>query len=85
MLSFDGFRGAIAQGCSARQSKVDRAYVGLKQAIVSGELAPQTPIDKYAWSARFGVSRLSIASAINRLALEGLVIIEPRLPAGGAP
>jgi DNA-binding GntR family transcriptional regulator len=78
MLSFDGFRGPVAQGRGARESKVDRACVALKQAIVSGELAPQTPIDKHAWSARFGVSRLSITSAINRLAFEGLAVIEPQ-------
>ncbi len=46
--------------------------------IVAGDLAPLTLIDKTEWSARFEVSRLSITSAINRLAFEGLVVIEPQ-------
>jgi DNA-binding GntR family transcriptional regulator len=78
--SVGGFDGAadVARGRGARQSKVDRVYRALKQAIVSGELAPTTLIDKNEWSARFEVSRLSITSAINRLAFEGLVVIEPQ-------
>ena len=65
-------------GARRRESKVDRAYFALKQAIVSGALAPQILIDKNEWSARFAVSRLSITSAINRLAFERLVVIEPQ-------
>jgi GntR family transcriptional regulator, rspAB operon transcriptional repressor len=80
MQSVGGFDGAAtaAGGRGARQSKVDRVYLALKQAIVSGELAPLTLVDKGEWSARFEVSRLSITSAINRLAFEGLVVIEPQ-------
>ena len=80
MQSVGGFEGAADAGLGrgARQSKVDRAYLALKQAIVSGELAPLTLIDKNEWSARFQVSRLSLTSAINRLAFERLVVIEPQ-------
>ena len=80
MLSIDGVSGAplVARGRGARESKVDRAYFALKQAIVSGALAPQILIDKNEWSARFAVSRLSITGAINRLAFERLVVIEPQ-------
>lgn len=80
MQSVGGFHGGmdIAAGRGARQSKVDRVYLALKQAIVSGELAPLTLVDKGEWSARFEVSRLSITSAVNRLAFEGLVVIEPQ-------
>ena len=46
--------------------------------VVGLILAPQTLIAKNEWSTRFGVSRLSIASAVNRLAFEGLVVIEPQ-------
>ena len=74
--SVGGFDGAAGRG--ARQSKVDRVYLALKQAIISGELAPLTLIDKNEWSARFEISRLSITSAINRLGFEGLVVIEPQ-------
>ena len=80
MQSVGGFDGAadVAGGRGARQSKVDRAYLALRQAIVSGELAPLTLIGKNEWSARFEVSRLSVTSAINRLAFERLVTIEPQ-------
>jgi DNA-binding GntR family transcriptional regulator len=80
MHSIGGFAGASdpAGGRGARESKVDLAYRALRQAIVSGELPPTTLIDKSEWSARFGVSRLSITGAINRLAFERLVVIEPQ-------
>jgi GntR family transcriptional regulator, rspAB operon transcriptional repressor len=80
MHSSDGFSRAIvaAQGRGAGGSKVDQAYLALKQAIVSGALAPETPIDKNEWCAVFEVSRLSITTAINRLAFERLVVVEPQ-------
>jgi DNA-binding GntR family transcriptional regulator len=80
MHSIGGFNAAAvaARGRGARESRVDRVYLALKQAIVSGSLAPATPIDKNDWGARFQVSRLSITTAINRLAFEGLVVIEPQ-------
>jgi DNA-binding GntR family transcriptional regulator len=79
MQPIGGFSGATAaHGRGSGGSKVDQAYVALKQAIVSGALAPQTPIDKNEWCAAFEVSRLSITTAINRLAFEGLVVVEPQ-------
>ena len=80
MHSVGGFRGgtAAARGRAAGGSKVDQAYVALKRAIVSGALAPETPIDKNEWCATFDVSKLSITTAINRLAFEGLVVVEPQ-------
>jgi DNA-binding GntR family transcriptional regulator len=80
MHSIGGFRGAmvVAHGRGARGSKVDQAYLALKQAIVSGALAPETLIDKNEWCAVFDISRLSITGAINRLAFERLVVVEPQ-------
>jgi DNA-binding GntR family transcriptional regulator len=80
MHSVGGFSGAIVagQGRGVSGSKVDQAYLALKQAIVSGELAPDTLIDKNEWCARFDVSRLSITTAVNRLAFERLVVVEPQ-------
>jgi len=80
MHSIGGFSAGAtaARGQGARESKVNRAYLALKQAIVTGTLAPDTPIDKSEWCARFEVSRLSLTGAINRLAFEGLVVIEPQ-------
>jgi DNA-binding GntR family transcriptional regulator len=80
MQSIGGFSAgaAAAKSRGARESRVERVYLALKGAIVSGALAPETPIDKNEWGARFDVSRLSVTSAINRLAFEGLVVIEPQ-------
>lgn len=66
-----------APGGSA-ESKVDQIYGALKLAIVSGELPPEAPIDKVDLCTRFGVSRLSVTTAINRLAFERLVVVEPQ-------
>src|ERR1700751_1565484 len=69
---------AAARARKARGSKVDQAYLALKRAIESGALAPQTPIDKNEWRAAFEVYRLSITTGMNRLAFEGLVVVEPQ-------
>jgi GntR family transcriptional regulator, rspAB operon transcriptional repressor len=68
--------GADADG--VRKSKVDQVYSVLKKAIVSGRIAPDSSIDKGEWSARFEVSKLSVSAAVNRLAFERLVVIEPQ-------
>jgi GntR family transcriptional regulator, rspAB operon transcriptional repressor len=78
MHSVGGFSGGTAAARRAGGSKVDQAYLALKRAIVSGALAPDAPIDKNEWCAVFEVSRLSITTAINRLAFEGLVVVEPQ-------
>lgn len=80
MHSIGGFSGGavVARGRRTGGSKVDQAYLALKRAIVSGKLAPETPIDKNEWCATSEVSRLSITTAINRLAFEGLVVVEPQ-------
>ena len=59
-------------------SKADQIYGALKLAIVTGELPPEAPIDKLELCARFGVSRLSVTTAVNRLAFERLVVVEPQ-------
>jgi DNA-binding GntR family transcriptional regulator len=72
---------ALGQGGSSgpsRLSKGDQVYLALKQAIVSGEMPPGATIDKSEVCQRFGVSRLPVTTAINRLAYEGLVLIEPQ-------
>ena len=42
---FDGGAGIAGRG-GARQFKVDRVYLALKQAIVAGELAPMALVEK---------------------------------------
>jgi DNA-binding GntR family transcriptional regulator len=62
----------------SRLSKADRIHAALKQAITRGDLAPGAAIDKPALCDRFAVSRLPVTTAVNRLAYEGLVLIEPQ-------
>jgi DNA-binding GntR family transcriptional regulator len=61
-----------------RTSKADQVHSAVKRAIVQGELLPGAAIDKAELCRRFGVSRLPVATAINRLAYEGLILIEPQ-------
>ncbi len=63
---------------TSRPSKANQIYAALREAIVSGEIAPGASIDKNELCARFGVSRLPITTAVNRLAYDGLVLIEPQ-------
>lgn len=62
----------------ARLSKAERIHAALKQAITRGDLPPGASIDKPALCERFAVSRLPVTTAVNRLAYEGLVLIEPQ-------
>ena len=61
-----------------RSSKADHVYRDLKESILSGALEPGGAIDKLALCERLGVSRFPVSSAINRLAYERLVTIEPQ-------
>jgi GntR family transcriptional regulator, rspAB operon transcriptional repressor len=67
-----------AEDADARLSKADQVYVSVKRTILRGELQPGASIDKVALCRDFGVSRLPVTTAINRLAYEGLVLIEPQ-------
>ena len=68
----------LEPGEGRRLFKADQVYVTLKDAILSGELAPGSAIDKPALCERLGMSRFPVSSAINRLAFEKLVLIEPQ-------
>jgi DNA-binding GntR family transcriptional regulator len=70
---------------TGRLSKADRIHARLKEAIVSGALPPGAAIDKPGLCLRFGVSRLPVTTAINRLAYERLVLIEPQKGSYVAP
>ncbi len=61
-----------------RENKAGLVYGALKEAILSGELEPGAPIDKAALCDKLGVSRFPASTAINRLAFERLVVIEPQ-------
>ncbi len=62
----------------SRESKARQIHAALKHAIVTGELPPDAALDKNELGQRFGVSRLPVTNAIERLAFESLVIVEPQ-------
>jgi DNA-binding GntR family transcriptional regulator len=70
---------------TSRVSKGNLVYSTLKAAIMSGELPPGVPIDKGEICERLQVSRLPVTTAINHLAYEGLVLIEPQRGSFVAP
>ena len=61
-----------------RTSKADQVYQDIKESILAGGLAPGAAIDKMALCEKLGVSRFPVTAAINRLAFERLVVIEPQ-------
>ena len=61
-----------------RGSKAEQVYAEIKSAILTGALEPGAAIDKLALCSRLGVSRFPVSTAINRLAFERLVVIEPQ-------
>ena len=63
---------------SRRGSKAEQVYADIKADILAGRFEPGAPIDKPALCARLGVSRFPVSTAINRLAFERLVVIEPQ-------
>jgi DNA-binding GntR family transcriptional regulator len=65
-------------GDPRRASKADQVYGEIKEAILSGALEPGVAIDKVDLCRRLHMSRFPVTTAINRLAYERLVIIEPQ-------
>lgn len=55
------------------RSLEERVLFDLREEILSGALAPGTPLTEIALSERLGVSRTPLRAAIHRLAEEGLV------------
>lgn len=56
----------------------DQACQWLKERIFTGELGPGSRLSIEKLAAEIGVSRTPIRDAVNRLALEGLVVVTPR-------
>jgi DNA-binding GntR family transcriptional regulator len=73
-----GQRSVGANASRSRESKARQIHAALKHAIVTGELPPDAALDKNELGLRFGVSRLPVTTAIERLAFEGLVVVEPQ-------
>ena len=65
---------ALAQAASLS----DRAYVAIRDLIVSLELPPGSPIDERRLVASLGIGRTPVREALRRLAQEQLVEVFPR-------
>jgi DNA-binding GntR family transcriptional regulator len=61
-----------------RELLADRAYVELRDRIVSLRIAPGAPIDEDGLGAELEMGRTPVREAIKRLALENLVVVFPR-------
>src|ERR1700733_13943490 len=74
--------GAVsAEGFSSRGPRAllaDRAYVELRDRIVTLRIRPGAPIDEDRIGAELGMGRTPVREAIKRLALENLVAVYPR-------
>jgi DNA-binding GntR family transcriptional regulator len=78
--------GTVASGGTAGAESVGAQHVplreavleALRQAIISGEYAPNERLREEDIAARFDVSRNPIREALHVLSLEGFVIVEPR-------
>jgi DNA-binding GntR family transcriptional regulator len=62
----------------AQDTEAARLYASLRREILSGALAPGTPLAEIELARRFGASRTPLREALIRLEAEGLVRIEPR-------
>lgn len=56
----------------------DRAHAELKRAIMDGSLPPGATVSEYELSARLEMSRTPVHQALDRLRVDGWVIITPR-------
>jgi DNA-binding GntR family transcriptional regulator len=65
-------------GGNRRELLADRAYVELRDRIVTLEIAPGAPIDEDLLGQELEMGRTPVREAIKRLALENLVTVFPR-------
>jgi DNA-binding GntR family transcriptional regulator len=55
----------------------EKAYSYLKEAIISGEIVPGSPISEYRLAEVLGISRTPVREALNQLELEGFLTSIP--------
>ncbi|GIW12064.1 MAG: GntR family transcriptional regulator [Dehalococcoidia bacterium] len=60
------------------QPLAEQIYFWLKERIILGELKPGERLSVEQLAAGIGVSRTPVRDAINRLALEGILVVHPR-------
>jgi DNA-binding GntR family transcriptional regulator len=69
---------SAAEPGGVRELLADRAYVELRDRIVTLRIPPGAPIDEDLLGAELGMGRTPVREAIKRLALENLVTVFPR-------
>ncbi len=62
-------------------TKADRAYEGLRKAILTGVLEPKEQINPKEVATELGMSVIPIREALRRLEQEGLIVITPHIGA----
>jgi len=79
-ISVSGDRGAAISGDSGapRALLADRAYMELRDRIVTLRVPPGAPIDEDVIGSELNMGRTPVREAIKRLALENLVTVFPR-------
>lgn len=72
---------AFASADAADNSRTElighRITEGIRELILSGELAPGSRIGQESLAARFGASRIPVREALKRLESDGLVVLKP--------
>lgn len=58
------------------EDAVDRAYRSVRADILSGHLAPGSPISQVQLASMLGISRTPLREALNRMAAEGLIVAD---------
>ena len=56
----------------------DRAYVAVRDRLITLAIPPEAAIDEDALSGELGIGRTPVREALRRLALEGLIVVYPR-------
>jgi GntR family transcriptional regulator of vanillate catabolism len=70
----------MSGGSSSRAGQSQRALMGVRELIISGELPAGTRLHEVSLSAKLGISRTPLRAALSRLGQEGLV---DAIPTGG--
>jgi len=73
----DAARAAVSENAPDPGLSGHRVTEGIRQLILSGELAPGSRISQESLAARFGTSRIPVRDALNRLESDGLVVLKP--------
>jgi DNA-binding GntR family transcriptional regulator len=70
--------GSSAPAPAARELLADRAYIALRDRLVTLRIPPGAPIDEDQLGTDLEMGRTPVREAIKRLALENLVVVYPR-------